>query len=119
MNLTIEHKGFLLEEGITPPEFEPTPFNDFESKSGKFDPEKVYCGWIGFKENESYRAKQITLILAMLDYIPFEYLYRVKFICHPLGTSGTGFLDEECIKGSFGWKYIPNNTRPFINPKRQ
>lgn len=119
MTQTVEHTGFLIEEGIMPPEFGPTPFSDFTCKSGNFDPEKQYAGWIGVKEGESYRAKQLSLIEAMLDFIPFEYLHRVKFICHPIGTSGTGFLDDESITGSFGWKYIPNNTRPFINQARK
>jgi len=108
MTTITEHKGFLIEEGVAPPEFEPTPFNDFERQSGKFNPERVYGGWIGFRENESYRAKQLSLIEAMLDYIPFDYLRNVKFICHPLGSSGKGFLDEpDSYRGTFSWKYEP------------
>lgn len=118
MTLTAEHKGFLLEEGIKPPEFGPTPFSDFVCKSGKFDHEKRYGGWIKIKENETYRSKQLGLINAMLDYIPPEFLLRVKFIYHPIGTCGTGVIDEESFHGSFAWRYIPNNTRPFINPSR-
>ncbi len=109
MTLTVEHTGFLIKEGIDLPEFKPAPFSEFRRRSGKFDPEKTYAGWIGFKDGESYRTKQIGLINAMLDYIPFEYLSSVRFICKPLGTSGTGFIDEEALWGSFAWKYSPTN----------
>ncbi len=95
--------GFLIEEGIDSPEWDA----EQHINTGKFDPLAQYAAWIKFDKNDSLRVKQIELIKAMLDFIQVEFISRVKFIYHPIGTCGTGFIDEESFYGTFGWKYTP------------
>jgi len=72
-----------------------------------FNPELYYGNFVEMNDMLS-KNKAIKIAEAdMKKIIPPEYRHRVKTILKPLGCYGT--IDPLYQRGTFGWKYIPEN----------
>ena len=70
-----------------------------------FDERCGYAEFIELTGDKIVDQYAVTDLLAtMCGYIPIDHLSGVIFIFHPLGTAGTGFL-EDGEKSTFAWKY--------------